>query len=322
MKSERLVSLMLLLQARSPRSARDLAHTLEVSMRTVYRDVEALSASGVPVYAERGWNGGIALSDGYRQAIAQFSTDELHALFVAAADPLADLGVTAHERALHKIKGALPELQRRAAEKAGQRILLDHNRWYRSEQPSAILATLRRCVWEDRAARITYRDRNAAITTREIEPLGLVSKAGVWYIAARSENGEMRTFRAERIVTIEELRRQFTRPPEFDLHAYWQSSVASTDRSAASTYEATLCVDHEAVEQIAYFPAEKIGEDASGRTLRVQFPSEDAAVSHIMQLGNRARILSPAQLRTAVIQRARDLISMLEPGIPEIQPSS
>jgi predicted DNA-binding transcriptional regulator YafY len=311
MKSERLVSIMLLLQARSPRSARELAEALEVSMRTVYRDVEALSASGVPVYAERGSSGGIVLSDGYRQAIAQFSTDELHALFVAAADPLADLGVSAHERALHKIRGALPDLQRRAAEKAGERILLDHNRWYRTEQPGAILAALRRAVWDDRAVRITYSDRNGTTTTRDIDPLGLVSKAGVWYIAARIETGEMRTFRAERIIAIDELPKQFTRPADFDLHEYWRGSL-TFNQNPPATYEATLQIERDALDMVSYFRSETIAQDERSRTLRIQFMSEDSAVSHAMMLGHRARVLGPAQLREAVIERARELISVLE----------
>ena len=311
MKSERLVSLMLLLQARSPRSARDLARTLEVSMRTVYRDVEALCTSGVPVYAERGPNGGITLSNGYRQAIAQFSTDELHALFVAAADPLADLGIAAHERALHKIRGALPDLQRRAAEKAGERILLDHNRWYRSEQPTQLLATLRRAVWDDRAVRLTYRDRNGKLTTRDIDPLGLVSKAGVWYIAARIDGGEMRTFRAERIEQVEELGRQFSRPADFDLHRYWSTATSKPEHDAC-TYEATLRIESDATESIMpYYPAEAIEQDNSGKTYRVRFPSEDAAVGHVMMLGRKAHVIGPAQFREAVMSRARELITML-----------
>lgn len=311
MKSERMVSLMLLLQARSPRSARELSRSLEVSMRTIYRDVDALGAAGVPVYAERGSNGGIALSDGYRQAIAQFSNDELHALFVAAADPLADLGVTGHERALHKIKGALPALQRNAADKAAQRILLDHNRWYRTEQPTQVLATLRRAVWDDRAVRLTYRDRNGATTEREIEPLGLVSKAGVWYLAARDECGEMRTFRAERMVRVQELGRQFTRPLDFDLDAYWRGTTAT--KTPSESYEATLRIDNDAISVLVpYFRAETLAEDSTTQTLRIQFPCEDTAVSHTMLLGKRARVLGPAPFRDAVLKRAREVLSVLE----------
>ncbi len=311
MKSERMVSLMLLLQARSPRSARELAESLEVSMRTIYRDVDALGAAGVPVYAERGSNGGIALSDGYRQAIAQFSNDELHALFVAAADPLADLGVTGHERALHKIKGALPSLQRSAADKAAQRILLDHNKWYRTEQPTHILATLRRAVWDDRAVRLTYRDRNGAVTERDIEPLGLVSKAGVWYLAARDERGEMRTFRAERMVRVEELSRQFTRPLDFDLDTYWRGATAPMEQP--TSYEVTLQINSDAVSVVLpYFPAEIIAQDLGTQTLRIQFSCEDTAVGHTMLLGKRARVLGPAAFRDAVIKRARETLSVLE----------
>ncbi|HET9097422.1 MAG TPA: WYL domain-containing protein, partial [Candidatus Baltobacteraceae bacterium] len=209
MKSDRLVSLLLLLQARSPRCARELAQALEVSARTIYRDVEALSLSGVPVYAERGSTGGIALAEGYRKAITQFSTEELHALFLAAADPLAELGVTGHARALDKLSGALPDLQRRAAQQARQRILLDHNRWYRLEQPTALLAVLRRAVWEDRQVSIRYRDRNGAQTERTIDPYGLVSKAGVWYLVARQQDGDFRTFRVERVAHGEELPSRF-----------------------------------------------------------------------------------------------------------------
>ncbi len=310
MKSERMVSLMLLLQARSPRSARELSRSLEVSMRTIYRDVEALGCAGVPVYAERGSNGGIALSDGYRQAIAQFSNDELHALFVAAADPLADLGVTGHERALHKIKGALPALQRSAADKAAQRILLDHTRWYRTEQPTQVLAALRRAVWDDRAVRLTYRDRNGATTEREIEPLGLISKAGVWYLAARNERGEMRTFRAERMVRVEELSRQFTRPLDFDLDAYWRGTT--TSQTPSESYEATLQIEIDSIGVVLYFPAETLAEDAETRTMRIQFPSEDAAVGHTMLLGKRARVVGPAPFRDAVTKRAREVLSVLE----------
>lgn len=305
---------MLLLQARSPRSARELAESLEVSMRTIYRDVDALSASGVPVYAERGSSGGIALSDGYRQAIAQFSADELHALFVAAADPLADLGVTGHERALHKLKGALPDLQRTAAEKARERILLDHNKWYRTEQPGTVLAALRRAVWDERALRIAYRDRGGKPSEREVEPLGLVSKAGVWYVIARDERCEMRTFRAERIVSVAETTRKFTRPDGFDLERYWRDNMAAL-QPPRGMYEATMRVDADALGAlIPYFPAETLDEDDAARTLRVRFPSEETAVSHAMMLGTRARVLGPDGFRKALADRARAMLESLELG--------
>ncbi len=299
MKSDRLVSLLLLLQGRSPRSARELADALEVSARTIYRDVEALSISGVPVYAERGSSGGIALADGYRKAITQFSTDELHALFIAAADPLAELGVTGHQRALDKLAGALPDLQRRAAQQARQRILLDHNRWYRLEQPAAVLAMLRRAVWEDRQVSIEYRDRTGTTTQRALDPYGLVSKAGVWYLIARQHDGDYRTFRVERIARADDLSVHFSRDEGFDLEAHWRTSNASMQRPM-EWFDATLRVTPEALDWVMSFNEfEVLSEDDAGKTVRMRFPSFPAATRQISSWGSNARALAPPRTRTS-----------------------
>ncbi|HTJ24991.1 MAG TPA: YafY family protein [Candidatus Limnocylindria bacterium] len=322
MRSDRLVSLMLLLQARNPRSARELAGLLEVSMRTIYRDVDALSAAGVPVYAERGSAGGIALADGYRQAIAQFSTDELHALFVAAADPLADLGVSGHTRALHKLAGALPELQRRAAQDVRDRVLLDHNKWYRAQQPTPLLAVLRRAVWDDRRLRMRYRDRAGTQTERVVEPLGLVSKAGVWYLVAREPGGELRTFRAERIAAADELAEHFTRPADFDLERHWRSSTSAVERPL-TTYEATLRVRADAVPSLtAAWDTELIAEDAETATFRVRFPGREAAIHQIVALGERARLVEPEELCEAAIAHARAFLRTHAPNDDEVVASA
>lgn len=312
MKSDRLVSLLLLLQARSPRSARELADALEVSARTIFRDVEALSLSGVPVYAERGSAGGIALADGYRKAITQFSTEELHALFLAAADPLAELGVTGHQRALDKLAGALPDLQRRAAQQARQRILLDHNRWYRLEQPTDVLAVLRRAVWEDRQVAIDYRDRNGALTQRTVDAYGLVSKAGVWYLVARQQDGEFRTFRAERVAQVQELTSRFTRDGAFDLEAHWRASNAAMQRPADS-FEAILHVANDSIEWVmGYNEATVITTDGQGKTMRMRFPSLRAAVWQVAGWGSGVRVLDPAELMRALAEHARELLARYE----------
>ncbi len=309
MKSDRLVSLLLLLQSRSPRSARDLSLALEVSARTIYRDVEALSLSGVPVYAERGSAGGIALAEGYRKAITQFSTEELHALFLAAADPLAELGVTGHRRALDKLAGALPDLQRRAAQQARQRILLDHNRWYRLEQPAALLSVLRRAVWEDRQLSIHYRDRTGSITQRTIDPYGLVSKAGVWYLIARQTDGEYRTFRAERIAHADESAARFTRDEHFDLEAHWRDSNAALQRPT-EWHEATLYVPNDSLEWVmSSHDSAVLSEDEHGKTIRMRFPSFGVAVYQIAGWGAAVRALEPPELLQALGRHARELLA-------------
>lgn len=309
MKSDRLVSLLLLLQARSPRSARELAEALEVSARTIFRDVEALSLSGVPVYAERGSSGGITLADGYRKAITQFSTEELHALFLAAADPLAELGVTGHQRALDKLSGALPDLQRRAAQQARQRILLDHNRWYRSEQPAALLGVLRRAVWEDRHVTIEYRDRTGTATKRVVDAYGLVSKAGVWYLIARQQDGEYRTFRVERITGADDLPSRFARDEHFDLEAHWRASNAAMQRPM-EWYDATLHVSTDVLEWVmSYNEHEVLSIDDAGKTLRMRFPSFRMAVYQIVGWGTNVRVLDPPELLQALAEHARELLA-------------
>ncbi len=170
MKASRLLSMLLLLQSAERRSARELAAALEVSERTVYRDVDALSAAGVPVYAQRGVYGGICLSAGYRKALTQFGEDEIRALFISGSNPLGDLGLgVGRERALEKLSGAMNDAQRKAAVKTRGRIHLDQRRWNQAEQPQAHLAALRLAVWDDRRVSLRYRDprrtqRNAPST--------------------------------------------------------------------------------------------------------------------------------------------------------------
>src|ERR1700676_3280871 len=223
MKASRLLSMLLLLQSTERRSARELAAKFEVSERPGDPDVDALSAAGVPVYAERGCTGGIALAAGYRRALTQFGEDEIRALFISGSNPLVDLGLgVGRERALEKLAGALSDVQRKAADKTRGRIHLDQRRWTQADQPQEHLAALRLAVWEDKRVSLRYRDRERKTTERTVDPLGLVAKAGVWYLVARAGT-EYRTFRAERIIGVKALAESFERPADFDLDAYWQN---------------------------------------------------------------------------------------------------
>ncbi len=275
-------------------------------MRTIYRDVEALSAAGVPIHMERGPNGGIVVADHYRHALAQFSSDELQALFAAAAGPMADLGISSHASALQKLAGALPEPQRRTAERSRDRLLLDHNRWYRGAQPTALLATLRQAASDGRSVRISYRDRVGAVTDRVVDPLGLVAKAGIWYLVAREGEKGYRSFRAERIERAESTRERFERPAGFDLDAYWQASVASMERYPATTYTVTLRVREDAVERLLQAWSADVRESRDGfATVRVPFYAKEHAIFQIIALGDAATILDPLELRQTLVDRAR-----------------
>jgi predicted DNA-binding transcriptional regulator YafY len=303
-----------MLQAKGRARAREIASSLEVSERTVYRDLDSLSAAGIPVHAERGAGGGIVLADGYRRALTQFRDDEVRALFVTATQTLEDVGLgPTLRRALDKITGALTDSQRREAEHARRRIHIDPRRWKQAAQPREILAALRRACAEDRRAVLHYRDRDGKVTERVIEPFGLVSKAGVWYVVARC-GSEMRVFRADRVLGLDVTDERFARPADFDLDGYWNSWSAEFERSLPG-YAVTLRVAPGAVDDVtAYWEAEEV--TGGGRrqkrgwsSLRVLFPSLDVAVAHVILWGKRVEAVGPPELRTAVIDRASDTLA-------------
>ncbi|MBV9104340.1 MAG: YafY family transcriptional regulator [Candidatus Eremiobacteraeota bacterium] len=314
MKSARLLRMLLLLQAKSPLSARTLADELEVCERTVYRDVDALSAAGVPIFATRGAQGGIGLVDGYRKAIADLEEDEIHALYVSGSDPLADLGFGSPlGRARQKLSGALNERQKRVAEKARARIRVDQRRWGQEGAPTQTLTVLRRAVWDDQRLEITYRDRNGARTTRVIEPLGLVAKSGIWYVVALAR-GEFRSFRADRIVSAEALSEHFERPKDFDLDAYWSQSTTRYE-GTLQTFPVRVRLQSSALDEVtAYWRAATIEEDGDDRIVRFDFPGRGMAAHQVMSWGPLVRVVEPLDLVDDLLSNARALLAHYAPA--------
>src|SRR5689334_7638215 len=224
MRADRLLAILLLLQARGRLSARELAAELEVSERTIHRDVEALSAAGVPVYAERGRHGGIALLPGYRTDVSGLTAPEARALFVfAGRGTLADLGLEGDLRsALRKLLSALPEPHRPGAEQAADRVVVDPRAWMRAREELPHLATVQEAVWRDRRVSIRYRRPGAATAAdRLLDPYGLVAKAGTWYLVA-ADAGEPRLYRVSRIEAAAVTEEPADRPRGLDLEALWE----------------------------------------------------------------------------------------------------
>ena len=313
MKSSRLLSMLLLLQGAERRSARELAAVLEVSARTVYRDVDALAASGVPVYAERGVYGGIALAAGYRKALTQFGEDEIRALFISGANPLGDLGLGAgRERALEKLAGAMSDAQRKAVTKTRGRIHVDQRRWNQATQPQEHLAALRLAVWDERRVQLRYRDRESKTTERTVDPLGLVAKAGVWYLVARA-GAEYRTFRAERIIGVKALAESFVRPADFDLDAYWQNWTSSVEADS-KRIPVVFAVAPSELERISrYWETQVVtpSADTPGGTVlvRVIFPAVDAALHQAVAWAGIAELVEPPTLRAELVACARAVLA-------------
>lgn len=312
MKSDRLISLLLLLQSAQRRTARELAGRLEVSERTIYRDVDALAASGVPVYTERGPEGGISLADGYRKALTHFGEDEVRALFISGSAILADLGLGANlDRALEKLRGGFSDVQRKAAEKARGRIHIDQRRWYQSDPPVERLALLRRAVWDDRCLDIVYEDRQRARTTRVVDPYGLVSKAGVWYLVARTAEG-YRSFRVDRMCDVGERHEHFERDPAFDLDEHWRQSATKL-RDGLPRFYVIVRPDAQATDMIVgFWPADWIERDGE-RLLQIEFSSEGMAISQMVSWGIHVDLIDPLSLCEPILARARAVCERYEP---------
>jgi predicted DNA-binding transcriptional regulator YafY len=226
MRSDRLLSILLLLQTRGQLPASELAERLEVSVRTVMRDVEALSAAGVPVYTVRGPHGGIALLPGYRTDVTGLTAEESRALFVLLSGRAhAELGLgQAIGSALRKLMAALPAPYRPDADLASRRILIDPARWREpSLRPAADLSVLQQAVFADRRLRLRYRhSEDGRVRSYTLDPYGLVNKAGVWYLVA-DHHGEAKLFRADRVRGATALPELVQRRDGLELAEVWDS---------------------------------------------------------------------------------------------------
>src|SRR5258706_7491319 len=235
LRADRLLTLLMLLQTRKKVTAQTLAKRLEVSERTIYRDLEALGAAGIPVYAERGPRGGWSLLEDYRVKLSRLTESEVNTLFMSgAAGPLADLGLgKAREDALLKLLAALPSVYRGNAERARQRIHLDAASWFHRGEEVPYMPLVQEAVWNDRRLRLTYQRGDNELIERVMDPYGLVVKASVWYLVAGSQEaaGEMRVFRVSRIQSLEMTQEYFDRPAEFDLEAFWAKWSAEFEAS-------------------------------------------------------------------------------------------
>ena len=216
MRADRLLSLLSLLQAHGRMSAHDLAARLEVSPRTIFRDMEALSAAGVPVYTERGRGGGCVLTPGFRTDVSGLTTDEARALFTFTGR---GLGMDTQLRgALSKLLARLPQAQRSVADRAGATVVVDPHGWMREQDVPEHLPALQDAVWHRRRLRLSYR---STADDRVVDPYGLVAKAGVWYLIA-ARDGEPRLYRASRIRAATVLDEAAVQPDRLDVEALWQ----------------------------------------------------------------------------------------------------
>jgi predicted DNA-binding transcriptional regulator YafY len=318
MRASRLISVLLLLQTRGRLTAQQIADELEVSVRTVYRDIEELSASGIPVFADRGNQGGFQLVEGYRTRLTGLTTDEAEALFLSGyPGPAAQLGLgTVLAAAQLKVLAALPPELRSRASRIRQRFHLDAPAWFAEQESARYLTTIAEAVWADRRLRMRYRrGDDGATIERTLDPLGLVLKAGTWYMVGRVGTNH-RTYRVGRIDDLELLDEKFDRPDDFDLADYWTRSVTAYQQSLPS-FEATLRIEGEAIERLGLTFGSPLARswlesadvpDAEGRvTIHARLEDLWRAESQILSLGPGAEVLEPPELAARVAAAAREI---------------
>lgn len=284
MRADRLLSLMLLLQKRKQMTAEALANELEVSKRTIYRDINALSFTGVPVYAIGGPGGGYALLDSYQTTIL-------------------------------KLTSTLPERHQAQADYIRQRLHLDAARWFQPDEPTHHLKVAQDAAWQDLQLHLSYRRRDGTVRRRTVSPYGLIAKAGIWYLVAATDNG-VQVYRVSRIESVELTQTQFVRPQDFDLINFWRKWVADYEANLQK-YPVTLNIGPDLVPTLSFILGEgvrplieKDKPDADGwRILDYTFERVEEARMFVLGMGASAEVIAPEELRLSVLNFATEIIA-------------
>ena len=311
MRASRLLTIQMLLETRGRMSARALADALEVSVRTLHRDIDELGAAGVPVYAERGRSGGFALLPGWKTTLTGLTPAEAQAVFLGGlAGPAADLGLrSAVQSAELKLLSALPAAWRDDARRIASRLHLDPIDWYREAAPLPHLGTVADAVWHEKRLAVRYESWHGE-RARTLHPLGLVLKAGAWYLVA-GRDGVPRSYRVSNLREATPLEGKVQRPRGFDLATYWRDSV---QRFETGLYqgEAQVRATRAGLELLAHQSAavakavSAVPRPADGQTrvrLRVPIESVAHATRQLLALAPEVEVLGPAALRRAIVER-------------------
>lgn len=316
MRADRLLSIVLLLQAHRQLSSRNLASRLEVSQRTIHRDMEALSTAGIPVVAARGVDGGWSLLGEYRTNLTGLNEAEIQSLFVTRpARILSDLNLQkASEGALLKLLAALPTMYRRGAEYARQRIYVDVSGWQSADEAVPLLHVLQEGIWQERKLLMTYlRGPGSNAVERMVDPLGLVAKGSAWYLVASVE-GQVRSYRVSRIERACLLDASCVRPTDFDLASFWENST-KLFRARLPNFRALVRVHPQVVVRLPYAgrfarvgQVDRPDEDGWVRVV-LHFDVEEMACEYALSFGSRLEVLEPVSLREKVIDQAQRVIA-------------
>ncbi len=324
MKHSRLLSILLSLQTKGRMSSAALAAEFEVTPRTIHRDIDQLSAAGVPVYAERGRSGGFRLRDGYRTNLTGLTQPEAEAIFLAGLPgPAAQLGLAdILATARLKLMAALPAHVQPGAERISARFHLDAATWFRGQDALPSLQLIARAVWGERVLALRYPRRDEVNPPlRSVHPLGLVLKGGVWYLVARG--GKLvRTYRVAHMEDVAIAEETFSRPKDFDLAAHWEKAAKEYE-SGLFHASAEITLSPQGMRLLGRLGAHVV--DGAARTagkpdrkgwVRCTIPieSNEDGVREMMRLGREVTVLGPPALLAEFVAAVRVLASAYSPG--------
>jgi predicted DNA-binding transcriptional regulator YafY len=324
-RPSRLVSILLHLQSRGRLTAAELAGVLEVSERTIYRDLFELGAAGVPIYGERGKGGGYRLLDGYRTNLTGLTAEEAGALLISGAPgPAAELGLGSLLAATRlKLLAAVPPALRETATRAEGRFYLDPGGWEHDRpRDDRHLKTVARAVWNDRRLEVRYRRPDGKATRRTLDPLGIVHKTGVWYLVA-IHDGDTRVFRVDRILAVQETETASRRPDDFDLARFWESWEIDYAASLPifSTRVRLGPLAQRQRDDLGGLSPRSVAEDPPDNDGWVEqtllFDDRRVAIAALLALAPEVEIIAPDDLRHDLVAVAQATIERLTIGVTQ-----
>lgn len=321
MRADRLLSILMLLQVHGRLTAQDLADELEVSVRTIYRDIDALSITGVPIYCERGPGGGCELLESYRTNLTGLTENEVRALFMLSIPaPLGELGVINDlKSALLKLSAALPEYQRGDETLIRKRIHLDSISWESTSESVPCMGTIQAALWKNRRLKIVYHSSFDTYLQMTVDPYGLVAKTNIWYLVCKRQD-HMRVLRVTRVHEAHELEESFVIPAKFDLTSFWEKWCVAVEGNRPQ-FETTVRVSPDLFPRLPKIFGERVhaasekGHPPDGSdwtVLKLTFESLNAARDQLLSFGSAVEVLAPIALRRSISDYAEQILSLYE----------
>ena len=320
MRADRLLSILLILQARGCTTAQYLSRELEVSVRTIYRDVDALCTAGIPLYTERGPGGGISLLDSYRSNLTHLTENEIHTLFMMTlSTPLSELGMTQQiNNLLRKLRISFPADTYSGAQDINQRLYVDWTAWHPPSENTPYLESLRDAVWECRLVKIKYHTQvRNNIVERLLAPYSLVAKAGLWYLIGATLDTK-RVYRVSQIAEVQQLSKKFIRPADYDLISFWHNWCKDYE-DQRTLYEVQARIKPQLIPYLNYIMGNHVNtrelekkspENDGWISVELRFESFEMARGYLLNCGSALEIIEPEALKESVIDYAKQVVSI------------